>query len=155
MKIIHKGFIYESINNNQSLTKYLQKYKIKIAELAQNEYDEWVGTIEAGHAEGIYYGGGICHLIADKIIDLLNNDNLLDARSISYSHEVHVATLVRWRDDENSNENFQVCTVDIPWHIYETGGGYSFDPLPNVNITSDDVTFYEQPMSIEDWEYDY
>ena len=57
------------------------------------------------------------------IARLFNNDPMLDAKTISYDDEVHVATVVRLASDEHSYE-FEMVTVDIPWHVYESGGGY-------------------------------
>ncbi len=49
----------------------------------------------------------------------------------------------------------RVVTVDIPWRTYETGGGYSFEPIDDVVFDKRDITYYSQTMSLEDWKSDY
>lgn len=49
----------------------------------------------------------------------------------------------------------RVVTVDIPWRTYETGGGYSFEPIDDVVFDKRDITYYSQTMSLEDWRSDY
>lgn len=81
---------------------------------------------------------------------------MLDVKTISYDHEVHVATMVKFTNEEPDEDGeVRVVTVDIPWRTYETGGGYSFEPIDDVVFDKRDITYYSQTMSLEDWRSDY
>ena len=135
------------------LEDYLQKYTKQIADIAQKQYDDWdhLLSTDPDTAREEYAGGGICHLIADGIARLFNNDPMLDAKTISYDDEVHVATVVRLASDEHSDE-FEMTTVDIPWRVYETGGGYQWEPITNVHIQLEDVTYFSQRTNRDNWD---
>lgn len=150
MKIVAYGHLYEFVEN--SLETYLRKnYLSQIVTKAQHEYDQWVSLEGTENFEDEYFGGGICHLIADSWASMFNSNSQLDAKTITYDDEVHVATLVRWAKDESSDA-FNFVTVDIPWRRYETGGGYSFEPIPNVKLDESDVIFTTSSTSLDNWE---
>lgn len=139
-------------SESKGLADYIkQLYSNKVVEIAQKIYDDWVSAVNVGEADDEYFGGGICHLIADEVSKLLNSDPKLDAKTISYDDEVHVAALARWASDESS-ESFPFVTVDIPWRLYETGGGYSFEPIEGVKFTATDVVVNEDQTSAENWD---
>ncbi len=104
--------------------------KPEIAKVAQAVYDEW------DENEDEYAGGGICHLIADEIVSLLDQKGF---ESFSYNaqmEENHVYVIAR------GNDGF-VYEIDIPPRVYETGAGYQWEKIPNVTIKPDDVIVHK------------
>lgn len=99
-----------------------------IAEAAQKQYDEWDASGEFGDAE--VGDGGICHLIAEDIAGILS-DAGYDAQTVSSTWEQHVYVVAR---DQGG-----VYSVDIPYNVYETGGGFTWKKIEGVTFTKDDV----------------
>lgn len=146
----------ESVDGTQTLESYISAlYLPQIVAAAQAEYDAWIETMDKPHFQDVYAGGGICHLIADKICEVFRNDDKLDYKTFSYDHENHVVVQCKWTEDEGDpeNGNIDIVTIDVPWRLYETGGGYSFEPILDVTFDTRDVTFYSQYISMEDWDY--
>lgn len=94
----------------------------------QKKYNEWQQD-ETGYDEEVGYGG-ICHLLADLITEVLYEAGI-PATTVSSSHEVHVYTVAQAQDG--------VFEVDIPYCTYETGGGYTWTKIPDVEFVLDDV----------------
>jgi len=104
----------------------LHQYRAALAQKAQEVYDKWDdGDIDT------YGGGGICHFIAEEIAGYLI-DQGFEATTISSDHEVHVwtAALV---------PGVGIFSVDIRPYVYETGGGYSWQKIPDVVFEAEDV----------------
>lgn len=102
------------------------QFKPRIATLAQSVYDEWDENEEE------YAGGGICHLIADEIVSLLQDN---DYEAFSYNPQMdenHVYVIARGKDG-------WVYEIDIPPSVYETGAGYSWNKIKDVKIKPDHV----------------
>jgi len=123
------------------LLKQLEALRPQFAAAAQAVYDEWDASDEIdGDAE--VGQGGICHLIADKILDVVaSNLPDLNMTTISSSHEVHVYVVVgetTVNDEGDKDEDYYL--IDIRPHVYETGGGYTWKKIPDVAFTPDDIT---------------
>lgn len=113
---------------------------LKIAQLGQNEYDQWSQDdtgydVEVGH-------GGICHLIADQIVNFLNNHEI-EAVTHSLDSEVHVLVIVKLIDG--------IYSLDIPYQYYETGGGYIWKKKSDVIFTENFVTSNKISSKLEDF----
>ena len=68
------------------------------------------------------------------------------ATTRSLTSEVHVDVLVATREG--------VLNVDIPYRLYETGGGYTWTKIPGVTFGADDVTTYMvDPDPAKLWEF--
>jgi hypothetical protein len=104
---------------------------------AQRDYDAW-----DEEDRDTYAGGGICHIIADSVCDVLS-DAGIECTSVSCSHEQHVYVAARFAEG--------VYTIDIPYHIYEQGGGFSWKKLPDVRFEPRDVVFYRVSGDPADW----
>lgn len=149
MNIIAYGHLYEYVEN--SLETYIRRHYMKqILAKAQSVYDEWISSSESETFADEYFGGGICHLIADELSNMFNDNMELDSKTITYDDEVHVATLVRWSKDESS-EVFNMVTVDIPWRLYETGGGYQFEPIQGVVFEESNVLVHTNSTTQDNW----
>jgi hypothetical protein len=118
------------------LYKKLQSIRLQIAQAAQKVYDGWYQD-EAGFDE-MYGGGGICHDIADAIVGVIyDHIPSVIAGTVNPScGENHVWTMVTL-EDEDQGEGY---VVDIPYHVYEKGGGYSWTKIPDVEFSPEDIT---------------
>ena len=101
----------------------LQALTPQIAHCGQAQYDQWSQN-EDGYDHEVGYGG-ICHLIVDEIIKLLNSHRF-ETVSYSLDSEVHVVAIVQLKEG--------VFELDIPYRHYETGGGYTWKKVPNVKF---------------------
>ena len=115
-----------------------------IAHAAQLVYDKW-------DEEDIdtYAGGGICHYIADAVCDVLSRKNI-ECSPVSSCHEQHVYVVARFIEG--------VYSIDIHHSNYETGGGFSWKKIHDVEFMPNDIDFYrispdpaDYHQSIEDF----
>jgi hypothetical protein len=93
----------------------------QMAAIAQKIYDEWDGE-----------SGGICDEIANEISGIIAS-NIENVELDEYGHEGddHTAVIVKRGD--------KTYLVDIPYYVYEKGGGYSWKKIPNVKFAPEDV----------------
>lgn len=125
-------------------TESYRKLRSLLPELlrrVQKRYDDWdeedVDT---------YAGGGICHFLADDMVDVISDKTDFAASTVSASHEVHVYTVVQTPDG--------VYLVDIPPYCYEHGGGYSWTKVHDVTFDASDVIIDPlDPDPANMWEY--
>jgi len=103
----------------------------KLAEKAQEEYDAW-------DEENIdeYAGGGICHIIADELCDILNRNDI-DCSTYSLNFKQHVISLAY------DTQTKTVISIDLPEYVYETGGGFSWRKIQDVEIEPNDFIISE------------
>jgi len=124
-------------NKNQNLLSKLNSLKTLFVKAAQDQYDSWEQD-ESGYDHEVGYGG-ICHLIAEDIVDIITDHIpkvLCSTISSNFEQHVYVAVAIK-RDDE-----WECYTVDIHHSFYETGGGFHWTKLP-------DVEFEESMVSIQ------
>lgn len=136
-----KEFIFENLDDENLDLKSINLARQNIARIlaaAQHIYDQWDES-----EVDTYAGGGICHLIADAICDVMG-DIGIECTPVSCSYEQHVYVAVRVAEG--------VYTIDIPYSIYETGGGFSWQKLPNVKFDSRDVVFYRASGDPDEFE---
>ena len=112
---------------NQEPIKSLQELNDIIPEIiqaAQQTYNAWTQNDDGIDEElGV---GGICQDIAGEICGVLSNHGF-DCTTVSQEiGEQHVYTIVKLDDG--------VYEIDIPPSVYETGGGYNWRKIPNVNF---------------------
>jgi len=107
----------------------------KIVQTAQQIYNEWDQD-----DNDLYGGGGICDEICNAIGDVL------DAHDINWTEGGHEgddhAYAIAYTDDES-------FAVDIPAYVYETGGGYSWQKIHDIQILPNDVNIIE--VQRPDW----
>lgn len=144
-------FMWYKLAIENNLENQLKELKPLLAAKAQEIYDEWdEDNIDE------YAGGGICHYIADGFVEILNEKfpNLISF-TISDSFEVHVyAAIADISEDKLENEDSEidgtyVYNVDIHHSVYETGGGYSWKKIPNVEFLPEDVSIYKNWADLE------
>jgi predicted GNAT family acetyltransferase len=118
--------------------QYAKKLLPKILEKVQKTYNDWdEGDIDT------FAGGGICHFIADDICSVLSEHNI-ECTTVSCSHEQHVYVAGKFIEG--------IFSIDIPYSIYETGGGFSWKKIPNIKFEPADVVFYKVSGDVDDWD---
>ena len=130
-----KGYNVIFENEDSSLLKQLNSLKPKFAKAAQHIYDAWDATSDPDYGDWQVGFGGICHLIADKMADALSeNPNMwATSNSTEYAGSPHVNIIVF------NNDNTEGYIVDIDPFRYETGGGYNWKKIPDVEFDAEDV----------------
>lgn len=140
-----KKYLKESNNNNILSIEHLDN----IAKIAQQVYDNWKQD-EEGYSEDYDVGyGGICHIIADKIVDYLYSQADLQSKhnfcSVSSNFEQHVY-VIAWKEIEPYEEDefeeeklYDLYSIDIPYYVYETGGGFNWKKIEGVQFSGSDV----------------
>ena len=128
MKIILTENQYSSLKENRDASlkdeNFLLSLKEALAKAAQKVYDEWQQD-EDGQCD--YLGaGGICQDIAEAMCSILTDNNIECASVSQVTDEQHVYVVAKINDG--------VYNVDIPPHLYETGGGYCWKKIPHVEF---------------------
>jgi hypothetical protein len=114
---------------NEKSAGDLMALRNELASAAQAVYDEWDQDAE-GHDEE-YGGGGICHEVADAMVEVLGRHGI-ESQSVSQSiGEVHVYVVAKVKDG--------VYTVDILPGTYEKGSAYTWSKIPGVKFDANDV----------------
>lgn len=130
----------------------LQALAPELAAAAQRIYDLWDASDETYGDEGLGVGfGGICHLIADDLAEIIYNKTGFAAVPQCSAYEQHVYVVVQADDG--------VYLVDIPYQYYERGGGFSWKKLPDVifdasMVSIDHVATNPKEMRefVDEWE---
>lgn len=119
--------------------KEAEALRPELAQVAQAIYDKW-------DEEDIdtYAGGGICHYIADAFVDILYSRLQLNCQSVTSSHEQHVYVAAQFQEG--------VYVIDLHHSYYETGGGFSWKKIPDVEIDPRDIDFYRASPNPGDYE---
>lgn len=92
---------------------------------AQEVYDLWEQDADGMDEE--YGSGGICHDIAAAIVDELGSRGVENALTVHSSVGENHVFVVALLDDG-------VYEIDIPPHVYERGGGYTWRKIPGVSF---------------------
>ena len=116
--------INESHNN---LLSQLLQLRPQMAYAAQKIYDLWEPNDEYDE----FNGGGCCDAIASAINDILtvNDINTTEGGHEGDDHSYIIAY--------NETESY---IVDVPYNLYEYGGGYSWNKIENVKFNPNDIS---------------
>jgi len=132
-------------DNPFDIVPELEALRSKFCAAAQQVYDSWDQNDE-GWSESVA-DGGICHLIAEAIQDVLSEHGI-GSTSFSFSiGEVHVTAI--------ADINGAAYMVDIPARIYETGGGYTWRKIPDVVFEPHDINIEPMGEAFEDYLEEY
>lgn len=104
----------------------LMALRSEIVIQAQQIYDDWELDND------VYGGGGICDRIAEEIGGII---------SMSIP-DVEVEEGGQEGDDHNwvmVRKGNEIYGVDIPYWIYERGGGYSWTKIPGIKFNTNNV----------------
>jgi hypothetical protein len=134
-KLAHKQ---DFLSNLESLTS-------EFVEAAQKIYDDW------DEHPDVYFGGGICHLIADAFAEIVyKHYPHYTASTFTRDDIQHVETIVYNIDSDSLNDDddvdvetdIETVMIDLSPYIYENGGGFSWTKIPDVEFDNNDITFY-------------
>ena len=119
-----------------------------LAQVAQGVYDAWeVGEDGLCPERG---EGGICDLIADAFIPVLEGAGVEGAMTVQAAYgENHIFVVALLATG--------VFVIDVPPQTYEVGAAYSWKKIPGVAFRPEDVLVYkvEEPMSLDEFEDRY
>ena len=114
--------------------KEIEKLIPKFVQKAQEVYDSWQQNDE-GYDEELGVGG-ICHIIAENFVDILNENFNLPATTVHQEiGENHVYVIFAAEEG--------VFSLDIHPYVYESGGGYNWRKIPNVKFDSNHVEIHK------------
>jgi len=126
LREIEDEFDVSALNSVKDITDVVKDDMVNVA---QEQYDGWQ---QDKHGVNIELGrGGICHLIADDLIGVLYKHNIDNVQSVCSSHEQHVYIVGQFKEG--------VYEIDIPYDIYETGGGFTWKKKPDVKFSREDI----------------
>jgi hypothetical protein len=135
-KLAHKQ---DFLSNLESLTS-------EFVEAAQKIYDDW------DEHPDVYFGGGICHLIADAFVEIVykhyphytastfTRDDIQHVETIVYN--IDSDSLNDDDDDDDVETDIETVMIDLSPYIYENGGGFSWTKIPDVEFDNNDISFY-------------
>ena len=138
----------------ESLKTLLERVRGDLARIAQETYDEWEqdeeGWSDSFNEIGV---GGICHIISDRIVSFLNSVGVsseVNACSVSDPFVQHVY-VIAWQGsrreldpeeevEEGEEMEYSIYSVDVPYWVYEEGGGFTWRKLPDIKFGEGDVS---------------
>jgi hypothetical protein len=123
-----------------SISQITDEVKRALAAAAQKVYDEWQQN-EEGYDEELG-GGGICHIIADEMADILWQSKIYNLQT-QCTDQPHVYLIGKFKEG--------IFTVDIPYYVYESGGGFSWKKKPDVKFDESHVEIYQLDHSYRNW----
>jgi hypothetical protein len=135
------SILLEATNKKQSILSI--EHLNSLAKIAQEVYDKWDQN-EEGYDDEVGYGG-ICHIIADNIVSYLDRAGLGSKHNFcsvsdTYVQHVYVLAYIEIENDEDEEETlYNIYSIDIPYWVYEEGGGFTWKKLKDVQFTGDDV----------------
>lgn len=130
---------------NSEFFKALYNLRQSIASAAQEVYDQWQQDNEGN--DEVYGSGGICQDIAEAVAQVINNNTPFNTTTVSAScGEQHV-----WCVSYTETEAY---SIDIPYHVYETGSGYNWKKKKNVKFDPAHIFFEEAPVPTNEYGYD-
>lgn len=125
----------QSASGDGKLLEYLEGMRSRLAQVAQEVYDQWDQDKDGMDEE--LGRGGICQLIADRLSSELEFPTLEGGQE----GDEHATILITdWVSE--------VYEVDIPYGLYEAGGGYKWAKIAGVVFTPDMITITRWDMSI-------
>lgn len=104
----------------------IEALRPQMAAAAQKQYDAWHQD-EDGYDDELG-SGGICHLIADDIASLLGRHGI-EAYTVTRSDVQHVHLIAPFREG--------IYEIDVPYWLYEQGGGFTWRKLPDITFQPD------------------
>lgn len=127
---------------NEQIENKLISLKKQLAQAAQIIYDDWEQD-EDGNCDWLGQGG-ICQDIADAMANVLSNNGIECTTVSQLTGEQHVYVVAKIEDG--------VYNVDIPPYLYETGGGYCWKKIPDVEFDESYITINRLSSDPNDFE---
>ena len=147
----------EIIASTNSFENSLERLTSEFVDAAQQIYDDWDENPD------VYAGGGICHLIADSFVEIINkNYPSYTATTFTRDDIQHVETIVYniepdilYDEDDENNDLVELVIIDLSPFIYERGGGFTWTKIPDVEFSNNDITFYKTTVNRQNIDTDY
>ena len=134
----------KSTSSNNTFEQNLKSLTSQFVSAAQSIYDEW------DEHPDVYFGGGICHLIADAFVSIVDrNFPNYTASTFTRDDIQHVAAIIHnvepdsLYDEDEEDSIVDTIIIDLYPYTYERGGGFSWTKIPDVEFSDDDITFYK------------
>lgn len=134
----------KSTSSNNTFEQNLKSLTSQFVSAAQSIYDEW------DEHPDVYFGGGICHLIADAFVSIVDrNFPNYTASTFTRDDIQHVVAIIHdvepdsLYDEDEEDRIVDTVIIDLYPYTYERGGGFSWTKIPDVEFTDDDITFYK------------
>lgn len=124
-----------------SSLQILMALRPQMAQKAQAIYDAWEQNEEGLDEE--LGGGGICDQIAQELADVIISNTSFDIRDGGAEGDDHAWLIVRTPEG--------LYSIDIHPSVYETGSGYSWKKIPDVQFSPEDVEIFKLDYDLE-WE---
>jgi hypothetical protein len=125
-KLDEAEFDVSTLNSVSEITDVVKDEMVKVA---QKQYDAWKQDHNGQNDE--LGSGGICHLIADDLINVLYRHKIENVQSVCSNYEQHVYVVGQFKEG--------IYEIDIPYDVYETGGGYTWKKIPDVKFSRNDI----------------
>lgn len=125
-----------------TLLDRVQSLAPALAQAAAEIYHAWdASDPEFGDAEHGF--GGICDAVSQEMGDILAHHDI-DTAEAGQTGDGH-AWLIAYDEAE-------AVEVDLPYHHYETGGGYEWQKIPDVKIIPEmlEIHSIQRPEGIEE-----
>lgn len=133
-----KDLIFEG--KLSSISQINDTIKTEICVYAQQAYNEW-NQNEEGYDEELGTGG-ICQIVADEMLDVLHSHGIYNVQT-QCSDDPHVYLIGKFKEG--------IFTIDIPYHVYESGGGWSWKKKPDVKFDVHHVIVWRLDPSYRKW----
>lgn len=117
----------------------------QLAAAAQAVYDSWEQDADGMDEE--LGSGGICQDIAAAIADVVSNSGFNAGTMESQCGEQHVWAIAYNEVETEEGTEYEGYHVDIPFSVYETGGGYNWKKIPHVQIDANHISIYPMPSN--------
>lgn len=129
--------IIESENNHPSSAD-AKAVVPELVHAAQCEYDEW------DPADTDNYGsGGICHRIAQAMVDVLQSAGIASG-PVESETEPHTYVVCQLKEG--------VIALDIPWRSYETNDNDVWDKIPDVKFDANSLKWSQLSKNPDDFD---
>ena len=129
LKEIEDEIDTSSLNSVKDITDVVKDAMVKVA---QEQYDGWKQDKDGQDVE--LGSGGICHLISDDLISVLYSHKIENVQSVCSNYEQHVYIVGQFKEG--------IYEIDIPYNVYETGAGYSWKKIPDVEFNRNDIVIH-------------
>lgn len=116
--------------SRMELRKALESLRPRLAEAAQAVIDAWEQDAEGWDEE--YGEGGPCDDVASALSEAVYNA-IPGVEVVDGGHDGDDHAYIIVYDESDA------FAVDVPPHVYESGGGYSWQKLEGASVTADDV----------------
>ena len=130
----------KSPSNPERDNKEIRALLPELCSTAQKIYDDW-DQDENGHDQEVGHGG-ICDLISQGFSEIFAEHGW-ETNEGGQEGDNHSFLFIR-----KTPHSSKAFGIDIPPHIYETGGGYSWRKIPHVTFQPQHFTIWTEDPNL-------